>query len=210
MNNPEEVKDSVEVIDRHLTQFFDLDEIIVLHEKETSPTPSDLFIVQPNEERDYHLLLTCGMSETPMPVPEYFDYLKYAEVMMLLPKNWPLGYEDLNDENYYWPIRALLQLSKYTRINNTWLGFGHTIPLNSSYPANHQFDSLLLLESIHLSESFTYTEKGEKEIHFYSVFPIYKEEREFKLKYGTDKLLDLFERYDIDEIVDVNRRRACQ
>ena len=210
MINPEGTKDSVEIIDRHLAQFFDLDEIMVLHEKDNARHPSDLFIVQPNKDRDYHLLLTCGMSNFPMKVPEYFNCLKHAEIMMLLPRDWPLNYEALSDEAYYWPVRAILQLSKYPRLNNTWLGFGHTVPLDQSRNPGHRFDSLLLLESIHLSEDFTYTEKGEKEIHFYSAFPIYKEEREFKLKHGTDKLLDLFERYDIEEIMDVNRRRVCQ
>ncbi len=210
MVNSEATKDSVEIIDRHLTEFFDLDEIMVLHEKDTATHPSDLFIVKPNEDRNYHLLLTCGMSAEPMPAPAYLDYLKYAEILMLLPGDWPLAHEDLSHEKYYWPVRALLQTSKYPRFNNTWLGFGHTIPLDHTYNPCHRFDSLLLLESIHLSENFTYTEKGEKEIHFYSAFPIYKEEREFKLKYGTDKLLDLFERYDINEIVDVDRRRVCQ
>jgi len=145
----------------------------------------------------------------PMKVPEDLDYLKFVEITMLLPIDWRLNYDDFADENNYWPIRALIQLSKYPHLNDTWFGYGHTIPLDDTHKVNHNFDSIILLESITLSDDFTYIETDKKEIYFYSAIPIYKEELEYKLEHGTDKLLALFQQYDIDEIVDINRKNVC-
>lgn len=209
MKNENDIPNSVEIIDDHLEKFFDSDEILVLHEIESEVIHSDIYIIKPSEDRNYNLLLTCGMSALPMKVPSELDYLKFAEITILLPKNWNLNYDDFTNENNYWPIRALKQLSRYPHLNDTWLGYGHTIPLGYTLNANHNFVSIILLESITLSEDFTYIETNEKEIYLYAAIPIYKEELEYKLKHGTDKLLGLFEQYDIDEIIDINRKNVC-
>ncbi len=210
MTDQNDIPDSVEIISEHLESFFESEEILVLHENESEIIHSDIFIVKPNDDRNYNILLTCGLSALPMKVPDDLDHLKFAEVTMLLPTDWNLNYEDFADENNYWPIRALKQLSKYPHLYDTWLGYGHTIPLNKVYKVNHKFDSIILLESISLSDDFTYIETEDKEIYFYSAIPIYKEELEYKLEHGTDKLISLFKQYDIDEIVDINRQNVCK
>ncbi|MEH3113032.1 suppressor of fused domain protein [Pedobacter terrae] len=174
MTDHNNIPDSVEIIDEHLDQFFDSAEILVLHEKESEIVHSDVFIVKPAENRNYNLLLTCGMSALPMAVPHELDDLKFAEITMLLPPDWNLNYDDFANENNYWPIRTLKQLSKYPHLNNTWFGYGHTIPLDKTNKVNHKFDSIILLESITLPSDFTYIETNEKEVHFYSAIPIYK------------------------------------
>ena len=210
MTDQNDIPDSVEIISEHLESFFESEEILVLHENESEIIHSDIFIVKPNDDRNYNILLTCGLSALPMKVPDDLDHLKFAEVTMLLPTDWNLNYEDFADENNYWPIRALKQLSKYPHLYDIWLGYGHTIPLNKVYKVNHKFDSIILLESISLSDDFTYIETEDKEIYFYSAIPIYKEELEYKLEHGTDKLISLFKQYDIDEIVDINRQNVCK
>lgn len=210
MTNSNDIPNSVEIIDEHLDSFFDSEEIQVLHENESEIIHCDIFIVKPAEDRNYNLLLSCGMSALPMKVPKELDHLKFAEITMLLPTNWKLAYEDFADENNYWPIRALKQLSKYPHLNDTWFGYGHTIPLDDTNKVNHNFDSIILLESITLSEEFIYIETDEKDIFFYSAIPIYKEELEYKLEHGTDKLLELFQQCDIDEVVDINRKNVCK
>lgn len=209
MTDPKNIPDSVEIIDQHLDKFFDSEEILVLHEKESEIVHSDIYIVKPSEDRNYNLLLTCGLSALPMKVPDNLDHLKFAEITILLPTHWKLEYDDFVDENNYWPIRALKQLSKYPHLNNTWFGYGHAIPLDDTHKVNHNFDSILLLESITLSDEFTYIETEEQEIYFYSAIPIYKEELEYKLEHGIDRLLSLFQQFDIDEIVDINRKNVC-
>ncbi len=210
MTDQNNIPNSVEIIDQHLDNFFDSEEILVLHEKESKIIHSDIFIVKPDEDRNYNLLLTCGLSALPMKVPEELDQLKFAEITMLLPIDWRLDYDDFAEENNYWPIRALKQLSKYPHLNETWFGYGHTIPLNNTHKADHNFDSIILLKSITLSDDFIYIDTDKKEIYFYSAIPIYKEELEYILEHDIDKLLSLFQQYDIDEIVDINRKNVCE
>ncbi|MBE7176861.1 MAG: suppressor of fused domain protein [Mucilaginibacter polytrichastri] len=205
MTKNKNTPNSVEIIDEHLDLFFDPDEVVVLHETKSELVHTDIFIVKPAAHRDYNLLLTCGMSALPMHVPTEYDHLKYAEITLLLPPDWKLEYEDFADENNYWPIRALKQLSRYPHVHDTWFGYGHTVPLSGTHKVNHHFHSILLLESITLPDDFTYIEAEEKEIYFHAAIPIYKEELDYKLEHGTDQLLSLFRKHNISEIVDINR-----
>ena len=204
------IPNSVEIIDEHLDKFFDSEEILVLHEKESEIVHTDIIIVKPGKNRKFNLLMTCGLSSLPMNVPVEIDYLKFAEITMLVPDNWKLNYEDFANEDNYWPIRILKQLSKYPHLNDTWFGYGHTIPLDDTHEVNHSFDSVILLESIELSEDFTYINTDKKEIYLYAAIPIYKEELEFQQEHGTDKLLELFEEFDIEEVIDINRKNVCK
>jgi hypothetical protein len=210
MTDQNDIPNSVEIIDEHLDDFFDSAEILVLHEKISEVIHSDVYIVKPADHRNYHLLLTCGMSALAMKVPDDLDYLKFAEITMLLPPDWNLNYDESVDENNYWPIRALKQLSKYPHLNHSWFGYGHTVPLDKTNKVDHTFDSIILLKSMLLPANFTYIETNEKEVYFYSAIPIYKEELEYKLEKGTNKLIELFQQFNIGEIVDINRVNVCK
>jgi hypothetical protein len=50
----------------------------------------------------------------------------------------------------------------------------------------------------------------EKEIVFYSVVPLYKEEMQLKLNMGSDKLLDRFDQAGINDIIDPRRRNVAK
>ena len=203
------ILNSVNIIDSHLCEFFDKNEFLVFHEKESKIVHSDIYIIKASEDRPYNILMTCGLSALPMNVPKDFDHFTFAEIILLLPSNWKLNYNDFQNENNYWPLRTLIQLSKYPHRYDTWLGYGHTVPLDKIHKVNHNFESIILLESYNLSEDFTLIKNNEKEIYLYSAIPIYKEELEYKIQYGTDKLLEKFKEFDIDEIVDINRKNVC-
>jgi len=204
-----QIPNSFELIDNHLSEFFDEDEILVMHEKESEVVHSDIYIIKPNEDRDYYIMISSGMSALPMHVPFDSPHLAFAEVMILLPSDWNINYNDFANENNYWPIRLLKQLSKYPHLNNTWLGWGHTIPLNDQHIVNHNFHSVLLLDSITFSEDFTTIENEEKNICVYSVIPLYKEELDYVLQEGVSKLMEKFVLFNTEEIVNIHRINAC-
>jgi hypothetical protein len=204
-----QIPDSFDLIDNHLSEFFDEDEILVMHEKESEVVHSDIYIIKPSEDRDYYIMISSGMSAIPMSVPADSPHLAFAEVMILLPSNWNINYEDFADENNYWPIRLLKQLSKYPHLNSTWLGWGHTIPLNDQHPVNHNFHSVLLLDSITFSEEFTTIENEEKSVRVYSAIPLYKEELDYVLREGISKLMEKFELFNVEEVVNIHRINTC-
>ena len=54
---------------------------------------------------------------------------------------------------------------------------------------------------------FRMSSKGK--INFYQLFPLYKEELDYKQRNGANVLLDLFDEEDIMPIVNMNRKNYC-
>jgi hypothetical protein len=204
---------TVEEIDNHLEKFFDDGEVMVYHEIVSDKIHVDIYVIRANKDRDYHILLTSGMSSLAMNIPEELKGLEYAEVVTLLPKEWSLEHKDFEDENIYWPIRQLKELARFPHFYNTWLGLGHTITNGNPpqrYSENAEFEGAILLPSVTLPEEFMTINCPEKTINIYSMVPLFKEELDYKLKHGADKLLDKFDKYDIGEVVDINRPNTCK
>lgn len=205
---------NIEAIDKHLSEFFKSDEISVFHEIVSDKIHVDIYFITANELRDYHILITSGMSSLPMNTPEGFDECKYAEIMTLLPKDWPLEQKDFDDENNYWPIRQLKVLARFPHLYNTWLGDGHTIS-NGNPPEvmadRNQFTGIILLfGGVSMPEDFFTIKLEDKTIRILSMIPLYQEEMDYKLKHGTNGLLEKFDKFGITEVIDINRANTCK
>ena len=203
----------IEYIDNHISKFFADTDIMVYHGNASDKIPVDIYRIKPNREREYNILITSGMSSLPMNVPQELDAFKYAELVALLPKDWPLEEKDLGDKNNYWPIRELKYLSRFLHLNNTWFGGGHT---NSSLdpheymaPGN-KFVGVILLKSVTLPEEFSEIRLDDKTVNIYMMVPLFKEEMEYRLNHGTDALLRRFDKYGIADIIDINRINTCK
>ena len=59
------------------------------------------------------------------------------------------------------------------------------------------------------AERATLKVDDEVTIFFYSVLPLYPEERDFKLKEGADALFDLFDKEGIGPVIDPHRKNVC-
>ena len=72
-----------------------------------------------------------------------------------------------------------------------------------------KLSSSILIDSIDNngnSIDFSLPTKGK--INFYQVLPLYKEELEYKMKYGTAKLLEKLSNASV--VVDINRKNYCE
>jgi len=206
-----QIPNSVELIDSHLDEFFDKsDDITVLDEIKSEIIHSDIYIIKANNDRPFNILLSCGMSALPMNVPDDIDASQHAEVMMLLPKDWNLNYDSFKDERNYWPFRILKELTKLPHENETWLGYGHTYDNEEEFAKGIGFCSVILLNSMELSQDFTQIELEDKVVEIFSVIPLYKEEVEYKKKYGRQKLFEKFEEFSIEEVVEIGRINTCK
>lgn len=208
------VPNSVQIIDNHLDQFFDEDaDIKVLDEIESEIIHRDIYLIKATNDRPYHILLSCGMSALPMTIPDDIESSEFVEIMILLPKEWNLEYESFSDEKNYWPIRAMKGIMISPHENNTWFGFGHTYSYedNNEFAEGIGFNSLMLAHSMELSDEFTQIElANDKVIDIYTLIPLYKEELEFKKKNGASALLELFDEFGIEEIVEIGRKNVCK
>jgi hypothetical protein len=181
----------------------------VFHEIASDLVHVDVHFVPPGPGRDYVTLVTSGMSDRPMTVPQGAEAWRFAELLINLPPRWPLRQQDFQDENNYWPIRWLKMLARFPHEYDTWLGYGHTVP-NGDPPApfasRTAFAGMLLELPLSAGEDFSRLEiDDQKTIYFYALVPLYAEEMALKLKKGTQHLENLFDKHHIGDVVDVGR-----
>jgi hypothetical protein len=186
----------------------------VFHEIISDAVHIDVHHVPPTPERPFHTLVTSGMSDLPMNVPEEADAPRHLELMVTLPENWQVSQEAFEDECFYWPVRMLKFLARFPHKYNTWLGWGHTIPNGdppNGYAPNTQLCGAIILPSLHTpADFFTLEIDPKKTIHFFSVVPLYEEEMNLKLRSGSDALLDRFDRHGINDLISLNRKNVAK
>jgi Suppressor of fused protein (SUFU) len=181
---------------------------MAFHEIVSDQVHIDLLWVKPTEKRPYHVLVTSGVSDKPMTVPEGLEDLRHAELMIVLPKDWKLDDKSLQDENYYWPLRWLKMAGRLPHEYTTWLGYGHTIP-NGDPPepiANTPFIGIMLTLAEWLPESASQTRgRDDRLITFYMVVPLHNEEMNYKLDEGAEALETILAAANVGFVLDAKR-----
>lgn len=202
----------IDAISQHIETFIGPVEM-VFHELVSDLVHIDVHHVLPTPERDFHTLITTGMSERPMTVPDGAEEFQFAELMVCLPPSWKLTREDFTDEDNYWPIRLLKTLARLPHEYETWLGPGHTIPnggeVPQPYASNTQFCCAMIVPAVRFGREFVRCGLPDgRLVNFYSVWPLLADETEFKLKHGYDELLDRLLSRGVTDLIDVSRRSA--
>lgn len=204
---PESFCDHLEAIEAHLAQSIAPVEN-VFHEILSDLVHLDILHIPPADDRPFHVLVTSGMSDLPMTVPEGAEPWRRAELLIALPADWPLDQNSLKDDENYWPIRWLKMLGRLPHEYETWLGYGHTIPNGDPAEpiADTGFVGVMLNLAEWLPDEFHRLEVGPDEaVCFYQILPLYPEEMAFKLKKGAEALDELIEERGIDFVLDANR-----
>jgi hypothetical protein len=138
--------------------------------------------------------------------------LRFAELLLCLPAEWPLSIDAFKDEANYWPIRWLKRLARLPHQMDAWLGLGHTIPngdLARPFAGNTTFSGWLVDEPVLFSPDSQKLRTAEKVINFYSIVPLYEEEMSLKLRKGSGALSHLLDRAKVSELVDLKRRNVA-
>lgn len=184
----------------------------VLHEQDSEAVHLDVHCVAPTPERNIWTLVTSGMSQLPMVVPDDMPAPMFLELMCFLPPHWPVNANAIHNESDYWPIRWLRLLARFPHRYRTWLGYGHTIPNGDPpepFAPNTKFCGMLLAPPLSVNAEFLKIERPyDRDIAFLAMQPLYYDEMAYKLSQGTDALLDRFDESQIDDIIDVNRPSA--
>ena len=191
-------------IERHIGRIH-----MVFHEIVSDDLHIDIHHVKSSLLRRFEVLVTSGMSALPMAVPGDSNEPRFAEIVTVLPKGWPLTKEAFSDERNYWPIRLMKTFARLPHRDNTWLGLGHTLANGESenlmrpYADGTRFCAAALLPPSSLGEDFWCMKRGnESDIFFWAAVPLHLPELRFKLENGIDPLLDLFDKHRVtDKIV---------
>jgi len=185
----------------------------VLHEIVSDTVHVDIHVVPPCEACPNTRLVTSGMSDLPMHLPDDVEVSPYLELMLTLPGDWPLDREQLQEERNYWPIRLLKTLARLPHKHNTWLGLTHTVPNGDPaqpYAPGVAFDGAILLLALSAPEDFdTLVIDDNTSIEFLSVVPLYPQEMALKLREGADALIDLLSDNDIGDVIEPGRHNPA-
>lgn len=210
---------SIDEISEHIEKYVgEID--LVFHELVSEHVHIDIHWVKPTKERPFHTLVTSGMSDIPMSTPEGIEGCDFAELSICLPEDWDLTNETwdesnngLKDEKNYWPIRWLKVLARFPHIYNTWLSHGHTIPNGDpaeAFAENTELNTMLLLPSVVFDEGFHTLELKNKSVDFYALIPLYSEEVDLKMKKGVEALFDGFDKFDVSDILQIDRPNTAK
>jgi Suppressor of fused protein (SUFU) len=187
----------------------------IIHETTSKSAGVDILHVLPSARRDFHALVTSGMSDRPMNPPEGYEDCRYAELYLCLPSAWPLATQNFNNERNYWPIRLLQTLGRFPHVFSTWLWIYHTVP-NVDPPKPYadctRLCGAMLGPVISLPINFASLKPPDAPpVSFFSVLPLHREEMDFKIKNGGEPLLaNLFKQGVIADIVDPARKSVIE
>lgn len=171
----------------------------------------DILHVEATETKPFHVLITSGMSDRPMAVPEDVEdeVSPRSELVLGLDASWPFEPQHISDDRYAWPLKLLASLARLPHAHELWLGPGHTLP-NGDPPAPYYPDAgfcgVLIAPPVAMPPDFVQLELDEGRLDFWGVVPVYAEEMKLKLERGTQALFERFDQHGINEILIPNRR----
>ena len=214
---PVDVGVYAKLVEEHFSRLFPDRGHFIYHEMISDRVHVDVHILRPTEEQNFYVLYTTGMSDLPMTLPEGLENreeLKYAELFLFLPGSWNVGEESVSAKDLpyesYWPINMLKFLARFPHEYHTWLGFGHTMPNGPDYApmcGGVGFGGVVL---DWLGKEYGRVENPEgHDVMLYYVIPAYKQEIEYKLKYGMEGLSKRFSEGELPLVLDIHRPNLC-
>lgn len=193
----------IDILEEHISKYFG-EYNNVIHEIVSPDIHVDICIIEPTEERNYYTLVTMGMGAHRMNVPKELrkEKLDRAEIVVTLPRDWEIRN---NDEKWYWPLRWLKIMARLPGEQNTWLGWGHTVPNGEPFAENTEFSGVMLTMPYFFGdEAATCIMPDGSKINFYQIMPLYENEMNYKRSNGAEALEQLFPD-DYDMVLDINR-----
>jgi len=155
------------------------------------------------------VIVTNGLSDYKMPVPEKWKGREYNELYFCLPNYWL--WEETENPKMNWPFYWIQRLAKFVVEKETWYGHGHTMPCGKdALPLSEtmQQSYFVLSDPILLEMEMAPVTVDEKEIHFLSIIPLFEDEFNYKQSKGMFKFRQKLVNNAISEKLD-DFRNSC-
>jgi hypothetical protein len=174
-----------------------------------APLPFDVYVVRPPDEDEPLVLFTLGASAAPMAVPPEVRLPARFELMMRVPRGWPL---DEPDRTWGWPLAWLRAIAQLPARFGSWLGAGHTVP-NGEPPrplvAGSELCCFVLVPPVVLDEGDDVVATPEGPVALLSAMPIHASELAFLLERGLGELVARLTAAEVDDVIDPARPPVC-
>ncbi len=197
----------LEAVDDHLQAYFAGAEMFVLREERRGGSAVHLHVVMPTDARPYFTVVTSGMSDRGMTVPGGMEGSARAECFLCLPPEWPLSMinQGWRAPEFAWPLFLLQECARFPFEGETWLGYGHSVPIAHALDPAGRFAGVTVLEPLLMPEEFLAVETGEavdEVIWLLPVFPCTADELRFKRVHGYGILSARFRALGVTELLD--------
>lgn len=181
----------------------------VFHEIESETVAIDIHHVPPTPDRDCHTLITSGLSDQPMPEG---SGVRFAELVMCLPPDWPMDEEALEDDASAWPLEMLRALGRLPCAHGVAFDFGFCTD-NSTLPfdmaGDTGFSAVLLAPPVTVPDAFWCLEAvNGKVIDFFGIVMLYPLELDCARYQGVVALASAMDKLSVNELVHVGRKPA--
>ena len=166
----------------------------------------DYFFIAKPDDAACNILMTSGLNEYGMPSQVSTKSLVHKELYFLLPEYWVVA--DIEKEQFQWLFQTLRKLKKHVIEKKTWFADGHTMRANEEgKQLSDQMKQtyLMLSDPVFLEKELAPMFVDSRDVSFLSVVPIFRNEFQHKQAFGTDKLISLFETYQVTERLDEYR-----
>jgi hypothetical protein len=182
-------EEEIDALEAYIVKYFG-DFKNVFHEIVSPDIHVDIAIIPPSADRNYYTLLTMGMGAHRMNVPE--ELAKYqierAEMMICLPPDWDINN---NAEDSYWPLRWLKIMARLPIEQDTWLGFGHTVPNGEGFAGNTDLCCMIVTYPTQVDDETPFCEMPDgSQVIFYQLIPIYEAEMNYKINHDAESLFE--------------------
>lgn len=158
-----------------------------------------------------HVIVTNGLSDYNMPVPEKWKGREFNELYFCLPSYWE--WEDTDNPQMNWVFYWIQRLAKFVVQEETWFGHGHTMPCGKEMnplSSTMKQNNFMLADPMLLEQEMASVMVDGKDIHFLSIIPLYKNEIDYKQSKGTFKFMQKLVNNGITEKLDDYRGSAMK
>jgi hypothetical protein len=197
-----------DAIDRHIAEHFG-EVAFVLHEFASHLVGVHVCVIAPTGSRPYQTLITSGMSERPMTVPDGHGISPYAELMLCLPADWPLTRDGPRDDRHWWPVHMLKQVARLPHEYGTWIGQWHSVPNGEPaqpYAPGTPFAGVVVTPMLTARPEAGTIDVGDgTRIELLALVPLHPDEIAVKVERGTDALVEILDRGGVTELLDPQR-----
>lgn len=185
----------------------------IMEDNDDAVLKCDVFVVPPNEDKDYYTLITSGLGAYKMEMPGDIPYAENIELAINLPASWN---PNSHDEKDVWAVQWLKNIAALPVTYHTYLSGGHSIPIGGKIPGT-DFVGFVLAHCLKFvkedeTQPVIAQLSEDKKIHFYYLTPVFQEELDYKLEYSADALFDKFIEHDVPypPVVEVLRPNVCE
>jgi len=180
-----------------------------LHEYYSPDLHIDVVHYAPAAGRDFHYLLTSGMSDRPMTNAGQAIGEPLMELILPLPTHWEISAEGFKDPSVFQPVKLLKQLARYPHTNGTYFEKYHTVSIGDQ-PLLQPMQAVMLMPPVLVDEfREPLVLAGGKRIHFLAIYLLHQDELDLKRAGDLDRLFEKFGEKEMTEIYDLARPSVC-